>query len=198
MKKFCMTFFYWKNCLPSLVYTTFIATLFLITGCNKESPGTGAGEEALKVSGANEAATESFKSANLSHATLQELMQAKAATARYHNIENALADGYENINVVLPNMGYHFMKTAWVDATFEVTKPEILVYNKQENGRMQLVAVEYAVPLNLSANAPAGFTGNQDVWTANAGFGLWLLHAWIWYENPDGVFNATNPTVHLH
>jgi hypothetical protein len=198
MKKSCMIFFLGKNSFPSIIFIPFIASLFLITGCNKESPATEAGVEALKAAVANETTTESFKSSNLSHATLQELMQARAATARYHNIENALADGYENINVVLPNMGYHFMKTTWVDATFEVTKPEILVYNKQENGRMQLVAVEYAVPLNLSANAPAGFTGNQDVWTANTGFGLWLLHAWIWYENPDGVFNATNPAVHLH
>jgi hypothetical protein len=197
MKKNCLAIFHRSYSLPAVVLVTFLAYLFIITGCSKEGLFTEANEEEISPF-VNEAALASFKKEDLSHTTLLELMQARAATARYHNIENALADGYADINVVLQNMGYHFMKSTLVDANFEVTKPEILVYSKQENGRMKLVAVEYAVPLNMSANAPAGFTGDQDVWVANTGFGLWLLHAWVWYENPDGVFNATNPAVHLH
>ncbi len=181
--------------LSLMLFYTLAPLLFLVLSCTKEAGVEDRGSSAALIA---ETAPESFKSSGLSHSTLLELMQARAATARYHNIANAFADGYANINVVIPNMGYHFMKTAWVDAQFEVTKPEILVYNKQPNGRMQLVAVEYAVPLSMSANAPAGFSGTQDVWTANTGFGLWLLHAWVWYENPDGVFNPTNAAVHLH
>lgn len=132
----------------------------------------------------------------LSAKTLWELQQARAATAKYRNIENALRDGYADIAVDVEGMGHHFMKTSIVDATFDITQPEILVYNKDEDGKQQLVAVEYAVPINLPK--PEGFTGTQDEWNGTSGFPLWLLHAWVWAYNPDGVFNWTNPTVHLH
>jgi hypothetical protein len=88
------------------------------------------------------------------------------------------------------------MKTAIVDPVFDIREPEILVYNKDEKGNQELVAVEYAVPLSLPR--PEGFTGTNDVWKDDSGFPFWLLHAWVWSYNPDGVFNWTNPLVHLH
>lgn len=127
--------------------------------------------------------------------TMWELQQAYAASARYQNIANALKDGYADINVIIQNMGYHYLKAAQLDATFDYRKPEILVYNLDENGQFYLVAVEYAVPLGLSQTAPEGFTGDDDVWTENTGNGLWLLHAWVWEYNPLGVFNPENPNV---
>lgn len=134
----------------------------------------------------------------LNATTLWELQQARAATARYRDIKNAKKDGYVDIDVVAQNMGHHFMKMSNVDDKFDFKSPEILVYNKMEDGSMLLVAVEYAVPLGLSAEAPEGFTGSHDAWDKNFGFGLWLLHAWVWYHNPVGVFNPTNPLVHTH
>ena len=94
-------------------------------------------------------------------------------------------------------MGYHYQKVSLVDSVFDVKHPELLVYNKNADGTFRLVAVEYAVPLDKSATAPKGFIGNKDVWDHNDGFGLWLLHAWVWDFNPDGVFNPTNPRVHV-
>lgn len=131
--------------------------------------------------------------------TLQELKQAHDATAKFRNIQTAFDSGYVDINVVVPNMGYHFMKSAIVNPVFEVPKPEILVYNKKVNGEFDLVAVEYAVPLSASPDkAPEGFTGSADVWEHNDTFGLWLCHAWVWKFNPAGVFHDTNPLVQLH
>lgn len=144
-------------------------------------------------------ATLLHNNASFNAITLWELQQARAATARYRDTLNAIKDGYTNINVIVENMGTHFMKMAHVDDVFDYRKPEILVYNKMEDGSMQLVAVEYAVPISLSPDkAPEGFTGSNDVWDKNTGFGLWLLHAWVWYPNPLGVFHATNPDIHLH
>jgi hypothetical protein len=131
-------------------------------------------------------------------ATAWELQQARAATARYRDIRNAIKDEYADISVVTENMGYHYMKMSNVDATFDYRNPEILVYNKNHDGNFELVAVEYAIPLPLSDGAPAGFSGNDDVWDENHFFGLWLLHVWVWSYNPDGVFHPTNPLVHLH
>lgn len=129
--------------------------------------------------------------------TLWELQQARAATAKYHDDTlHAYKDGYRNIHVDVENMGHHFMKAAYVDGTFDPARPQILVYNGNADGSMELVAVEYAVPYNDPQ--PAGFTGDQDVWDHNATFQLWLLHAWVWKFNPNGVFNPLNPTVDLH
>ena len=126
-----------------------------------------------------------------------ELLRAMIATAKYHDIKKAIKDGYADINVIIPNMGYHYLKAANLDDKFEVTKPELLVYSKDpHNGKMKLVAIEYAVPLELMPdNPPEGFTGSQDVWDKNLTFNLWTLHAWVWKFNPSGVFNPTNPNV---
>ena len=131
---------------------------------------------------------------------LRELQQARSATARYLDIRNAFKDGYEDIGLVMPNMGYHFMKFKLVDSVFDVRKPELLVYNKDEDGSFELGAVEYAVPIDPQSpnTPPEGFTGKADVWDFNTNnSGLWTLHAWVWKNNPDGVFNMTNPLVQV-
>ena len=127
--------------------------------------------------------------------TVWELQQARAATARYRNIENAKKDGYSNINVDVPNMGHHFMNTSLIDGTFDIRKPAILVYNGLDTGNPELVAVEYAVP--LTDPLPEGFTGSADVWKGDSGFPFWLVHAWVWKYNHDVAFNWTNPDVDL-
>ena len=126
---------------------------------------------------------------------VKELEKAKRATARYKDVDNALADGYTDIDVVLPNMGRHFLKEARLDATFDAERPELLVYREEKGGRLTLVSLEYAVPLKLSEKAPEGFTGGRDGWFADQKFQLWTLHAWIWRDNPEGVFHSTNKQV---
>lgn len=181
-----------------LLCTTFMIG-FLMTGCQKGS--LTAKQEELQSKTSQSAQNESNGFGNytgLANETVWELQQAKIATARYNNFENAIADEYVDINVIVPEMGYHYLRLANLDATFDYAKPEILVYNKEENGRMKLVALEYAVPISLSPNAPpSGFTGTDDNWGVYQGT-LWTLHAWVWEFNPDGVFHSTNPLVHLH
>jgi hypothetical protein len=123
--------------------------------------------------------------------TNEQLAAARAATARYHDIENAKADGFVDINVFMPGMGHHFLNEQRLDANFDAGAPELLVYDLQ-NGAYRLVAVEYAVPIPLSASAPAGFTGDADAWDRNTTFDLWTLHAWVWLDNPDGIFKPFN------
>ena len=129
-------------------------------------------------------------------ATRQELAQARAATARYHDIAQAIADGYVNIDVFVPGQGFHYLNPSLLDGAFEPDKPELLVYaaTPQED-RLRLVAVEYAVPVSLSAAAPEGFSGEADVWDRNEEFGLWTLHTWAWLKNPNGMFAEVNPRV---
>jgi hypothetical protein len=196
-----------KNLYARIAHQAFAVALLLLTGviftaCEQElleSPFD-ASHQAIaefdQVTEANMNVVQLYPS--ISSATAWELQQARAATARYVDIDNAIRDQYVDINVVSENMGYHYMKVSEVDDTFNIRKPEILIYNKNHNGQFELVAVEYAIPLALSATAPEGFSGTDDVWDENHTFGLWLLHVWVWSYNPDGVFNPTNPLIHLH
>jgi len=154
----------------SEVFFAVLFSVFLMTGCKKESLNTA--EEEIQSKSNQSAQKESNGFGNytgLAPETVWELQQAKIATAKYNNFDNAINDGYVDINVIVPEMGYHYLKVDNLNATFEYSKPEILVYNKEENGRMKLVALEYAVPIALSPNAPSGFTGDNDVWTVYQG-----------------------------
>ena len=188
-----------KNNYNLVLFCTTLAIVLLMSGCQKGSLNSKPEEVQSKNSQPAQKESTGFGNyIGLAPETIWELQQAKIATARYNNFDNAIADEYVDINVIVPEMGYHYLKLANLDAAFDFAKPEILVYNKEENGRMKLVALEYAVPISLSPNAPpSGFTGTNDEWSVYQGT-LWTLHAWVWEYNPDGVFNPTNPLVHLH
>jgi hypothetical protein len=133
----------------------------------------------------------------LSAATNQELAQARRGTAKYHDIAQAEADGYVNINVYESGEGLHYVNFSLIDANFDPEHPEVLLYAPvPHENRMELVGVEYVIPLSLSSAAPAGFTGDADVWRENSeGLGLWELNAWIWLNNSNGIFAFKNPRV---
>ncbi|MEZ5498456.1 MAG: hypothetical protein R3E77_03380 [Steroidobacteraceae bacterium] len=127
--------------------------------------------------------------------TIGQLVAVRQATARYRNLDNAVHDGYVDIGLFVPMMGHHYLRSDLLDGEFDPQSPELLVYADRPDGSRQLVAVEYAVPLELSADAPEGFFGDADEWAINNQFGLWTLHAWVWKRNPDGVFAAFNPRL---
>ncbi|HEY6243303.1 MAG TPA: hypothetical protein VIX17_05130 [Pyrinomonadaceae bacterium] len=133
---------------------------------------------------------------DLSAPTLQELAIARAATAKYHDVDRAIADGYINVNDYESGEGFHFVKPPLIDATFNPDEPEILLYAPVPNeNRLELVAVEYVVPLPLSATAPEGFSGDADQWRVNNEHGVWEMTAWIWLHNTNGMFAHLNPRV---
>ncbi|QEC68754.1 hypothetical protein FRZ67_16115 [Panacibacter ginsenosidivorans] len=180
-----------KNNATRILFSLVLSGTILFTSCKKQNV------DAPVINDQSIAANADMESLATHSITAQELKLARQATEKYQNIDSAFADGYADIGVAMPNMGYHFQRLDIVDSVFDISHPELLVYNKDNTGAFKLVAVEYAIPLDKSVNAPKGFTGKQDVWDANADFGLWLLHAWVWKYNPDGVFNPTNPLVNV-
>ena len=191
----------------SLLCPLALFLILLLSACNKEQAEVQAKDPIVTgdtIMNSDDGFLNAYKNESslgqgFSWITFLELLQARAATEKYLDFDKAMKDGYEDIDVVVPNMGYHFMKSKFVNPTFDVSKPEILVYNKRLDGRFVLVAVEYAVPISVTPDkAPEGFTGSADVWERNTDFGLWLQHAWIWRFNPDGIFHDTNPLVHVH
>lgn len=131
-----------------------------------------------------------------------QLKMVKQKVMRFHSFEQAKKSGYAepfpfNPSPYVPNMGYHYINVGLMDGTFDMKKPEILLYVPKENGVLELVGVEYAIPVALSERPPEGFTGGEDHWefNPNVAGGAWTLHAWVVIQNPDGVFAEFNPSV---
>lgn len=116
-----------------------------------------------------------------------ELAKVRNATAKYHDVNKAIADGYELASPLVPNMGYHYVKSDLVDGKVNPLTPEALVYEETNNGGLKLVAVEYM------ATAPNSLFGQEF---DPPHFPIpYTLHAWIWAPNPDGMFAPFNPRV---
>jgi hypothetical protein len=131
---------------------------------------------------------------DLSAATLSELARARNATAKYHDVALAEADGYAFTDCV-PGEGLEYVNFGLLDCTFDIEHPEALHYI-QEGNRLRLVGVEYVVPIVCTATAPEGFTGDADEWEfMGEGLPIWNLRAALWLPNPDGIFAEDNPRV---
>lgn len=132
----------------------------------------------------------------LSPLTVMELHEARQASAAFHDVDRAIEAGYADIGVFYANMGWHYLKNDALDEHFDPSEPELLVYaDDPYGGKRRLVAVEYAIPLDKSAQAPSGFTGSADAWSVNSTFQLWTLHVWLWEHNPQGLFASHNPRL---
>jgi hypothetical protein len=92
-------------------------------------------------------------------------------------------------------MGFHYGNVGLIDGSVSVDKPELLLYEPEQNGRLRLVAVEYIIPYTFHSRsaAPPVLFGQQ--FKQNDVFQLWGLHAWVWKENPSGMFANWNPNV---
>ncbi len=137
------------------------------------------------------------------------LAQVRRATAEYHKVSNALADGYQPAEhcVAVPGvggMGYHYVNPALIgDRSVDPLKPEVLLYAPKNNGGLKLVAVEYLVAdadqdLSTDEDRPDlfGVPFNGPMAGHEPGMPVhYDLHAWVWQANPAGLFADFNPKV---
>lgn len=152
-----------------------------------------------------------------------DLQAAKAASARYHSLGQALEAGYVQGSPceAIPGvggMGHHYVNPALLqDPALDPERPEVLLYAPKPNGKLQLVAVEYfAVALANTPNGPAPwfsatpppggffnpaptlfgqtFDGPMRGHNANMPW-HYDLHVWLWQDNPNGLFSPWNPNV---
>ncbi len=142
-----------------------------------------------------------------SSAAESDLAAIRRATAKYHRLDVALADGYEQLFdcTVNPNnpaeaMGQHYINNALVDSTLELTQPEVLMYEPQPNGEMKLISVEYIIFEDSWAQPePPQFLGQTLKRKTAVGIHevppFFEVHAWVWKHNPSGIFADWNPDV---
>lgn len=115
------------------------------------------------------------------------------ATEKYKNATVAEQDGYIDTGECVPHMGIHFVRSdsfpGSVDDEVEPRNPEVLVYNvNTTTDELELVAVEY-----FSTDPDEELFGHTF---SPAPFpGVYELHAWVWKDNPDGMFASFNPNV---
>jgi hypothetical protein len=130
----------------------------------------------------------------------------RTATARFHDINVAIKEGYGAFgdcfaNPPEGNMGYHYSNPELIaDPAVDPNHPELLLYEKQEDGTFRFVGVEY-----ITFQAAWHKAGNRYKPRL---FGEWfhlnsvlldepfyLLHVWQWKHNPNGRFVDWNPRV---
>jgi hypothetical protein len=119
---------------------------------------------------------------DLSPKVQQQLAAARAATARYHDVSEALADGYVYFANPAEGNTIEFVNFGLVDCTVDVLQPEALRY-VLSGQRLRLVAVEYAIPMACSATAPEDFLPGAGEWEAEAGVPVWMLGVPLWSGN---------------
>jgi hypothetical protein len=141
---------------------------------------------------------------------------AKSATKPFKNTDVARHAGYTatvadtagNVCIAEPGvggMGVHLLNPNLLDATIDPAHPEALVYRAQNNGALNLVALEYIVfkqawedAHGANAQAPSLFGKPFLLSSAPNRFGIpsfYALHAWVFKKNPTGTFQPWNPKV---
>ena len=175
---------------PAVLAVTLIA-------CRPEQVADPA-EHVHPVSRAEGAASKSIPAAQLS--------ALRKATVKFHDFEAAVdAEWSVPITACFESaaggMGFHYARVGLLDGTVNPVEPEALLYEPQKNGKQRLVGVEYIVPwaaweaAHPGVENPAPPVLYGQVFDSVPAFQVYGLHAWVWRNNPDGMFAAWNPDV---
>lgn len=159
--------------------------------------------------------------ASLTPQARKQLAQLRSGTAIYHDITNARAMGFDfpapplcmtADDGVSGGMGYHYIIDPTVPANAsnpasvgysadpDWRYPQVMIYEPQKNGTRRFVGIEYVIPFAVrpeSAEPPELF-GQQFMPLHSSNgvqFDLWMLHVWLWRDNPNGMFAPWNPKV---
>jgi hypothetical protein len=137
--------------------------------------------------------------------------RAREGTARYRDQQAAIDAGFRRVGVDFPAMGEHWVSLQRVMAdSFDATTPSVLTYVRVD-GVPTLAGVAYTALLDPGEALPA-FATAKPFWHEHNGTvveesfppaehtdppdageaHLAILHAWVWIDNPDGVFTTDN------
>ncbi|WP_448810506.1 hypothetical protein [Agromyces bauzanensis] len=131
------------------------------------------------------------------------LAEVRAATARFHDVDVAIAEGYQSTHECASSpdgaMGIHFVNPALIapGAPVDPTKPPMLTYGPSASGELELWAVEYFEP---EIGQPRPMLGDQPFDGPMPGHDADMpvhydLHVWTGKHNPQGTYAPFNPSV---
>jgi hypothetical protein len=137
--------------------------------------------------------------------------RAREGTSRYRDQQAAINAGFRRIGVDFPAMGEHWVSLHRIMADrFDAASPSILTYVRV-GGVPTLAGVAYTALLEPRESLPS-FSPAAPFWHEHNGTvveesfpldghatppepgeaHLAILHAWVWTENPAGVFTTDN------
>jgi len=132
----------------------------------------------------------------------------RAVTATYSWLPNALEEGFVPFSLEgtdVPTcfesdaggMGVHYVRN--IDGVADALDPEALVYELGDDGGLRLVGVEYIVPQEFVEDEDGNVVALPELhgqpFHKHATLPVYVLHAWVWSDNPDGMFADFDPTV---
>lgn len=142
------------------------------------------------------------------------LRRAKAASERYLRIEAAIADGYRRVGMDFPTLGEHWAHIATAaTGGLDPGRPPVLIYVRTAGGPV-LAGLAFTALLQPGEPYPEWPAGSH-VWHEHNGsieeesaplshalmvpsrgrVRVAVMHAWVWVENPDGVWMSDNPAL---
>lgn len=97
-------------------------------------------------------------------------------------------------------MGVHFINMSLVGPKLDSTKPQVLLY-EPVGDKLVLTGAEWFVPTAVSKTPPTilghqlmgPMEGHAPIMPADLHH--WDLHVWLYKNNPNGMFSATNSAV---
>lgn len=132
------------------------------------------------------------------------VQKVRKATAKYRDINVALADGYAPGTPCVsgPNsgaMGVHLINATLLGKEVNAETPEALIYEPRADGSMRLVGVEIITFASDWVDTVPVLDGHllHYVGAPNR-YGIpafYEIHVWAWQNNPDGTFADWNPKV---
>jgi hypothetical protein len=138
----------------------------------------------------------------------QQLSDLRSFVAKFHNFDRAVEYGYSVAapapgvcisDPVRGGMGFHYTyakEDLISDGKVELLKPEFLVYAPKPQGGVKFSALDYFVPYTTWSQAePPSLLGVP--FAREDGFQAYVLHIWLFWHNPAGMFENYNPDVPL-
>jgi hypothetical protein len=155
----------------------------------------------------------------------EELALARDTALTYPTVKDAKAAGWMQVTPYVPGIAAHFMKFSIVDGKFDITQPEMILYDGTDDDS-RVIGLSYYVRHQGSAEPTQGFTGNNDHFHRHDalcvgaggvvgdstttpeecaarggrkadGSSGWMNHVWVvpGCESPWGVFSGANPIL---
>jgi hypothetical protein len=130
------------------------------------------------------------------------------ATDQYHDVARAIADGFTPLPseagavgtcVGDADGGSGIRYVRELDSGVIPSQPEAMVYELNPDGPPRLLAVEYIVPAMFIEDELGRVVALPEVFgqplRRHATLPIYALRAWVWKENPLGMFAEVNPSV---
>lgn len=150
----------------------------------------------------------------------------RMATEKYRDIEKAQADGYFRFTGYIPNIGYQFANPKLFSG-FDLKRPPILIYDERDGryeltGVVFIAPINkspgkvlpfkeaefmkhpmmchYQDGTNLNLEKEEQCPQEHPLTQSALVFWhpeLWMMSAWVWYPNPNGLFSLYNPLLNF-